>query len=154
MELTFYYNNSNNENKIKLSHDCPFRNEVFNALINSCYYDKITYLTISVNWYNKNIHKFIKLPNSLKLLSCKKCNLDSLNKLLNKLPDSLEYLDCSYNNLTSLPKLPNSLQKLYCQFNILTMIPELPRTLLTLYCDVNNFIRKRKYKYLIKIICM
>ncbi len=51
--------------------------------------------------------------------------------------DKVVYIYCSYNQLTSLPELPNSLKNIWCNNNKLIK---------------NKLIKKRKYKYLIKII--
>ncbi len=79
------------------------------------------------------------------------CGYNQLTSLP-KLPNSLEYLWCNYNQLTVLPELPNSLKKLLCYNNQLTSLPELPNSLKRLECNNNKLMKKRKYKYLIKII--
>jgi Leucine-rich repeat (LRR) protein len=107
-------------------------------------YNKVNY----INCVYFELKSFPPLPNSLIYLICHNNQLNSLPKL----PNSLDTIDCHNNQLTSLPKLPYSLQMLLCDNNQLTSLPELPNSLKYLICDNNKFIKKRKYKYLIKII--
>jgi Leucine-rich repeat (LRR) protein len=79
------------------------------------------------------------------------CEFNRLTSLL-KLPNSLELLHCEYNKLSSLPELPNSLQKLYCGGNKLTSLPEFPKSLIKFIWSNDKLMKKRQYKYLIKII--
>jgi hypothetical protein len=66
--------------------------------------------------------------------------------------DKVVYINCSNNNLTLIPELPNSVQYICCERNKLNSLPELPNSLQRLWCNDNKFIKKQKYKYLIKII--
>jgi len=77
---------------------------------------------------------------------------------LPQLPNSLKKLNCSHNqilgSLFSLLKLPKSLKELKCWNNQLSVLPVLPNSLKILCCDNNTLIKKIKYRYLIKIICL
>ncbi len=109
-------------------------------------YNKVNY----INCVYHELKSLPPLPHSLIYLICHNNQLNSLPSL----PKSLIALDCHNNQLTSLPELPDSLQMLYCYCNKLTSLPELPNSLHTLCCDDNEFIKKIKHKYLIKIIYM
>uniref|UniRef100_A0A6C0K161 Leucine-rich repeat domain-containing protein n=1 Tax=viral metagenome TaxID=1070528 RepID=A0A6C0K161_9ZZZZ len=76
----------------------------------------------------------IHIPQTLKFLHCRSCNLSKLNKM----PKILEILNCSGNKLRSLPQLYHtSLKSLFCNSNQLKKIPALPKTLEWLYCYDN-----------------
>ena len=133
--------------------------------INHYHYDTVVYLCCnnsqltslpellpnSLQSFFCEYNQLSKLPELPYLLKNFKCQFNQL-KSLPELPDSLEYLWCNNNQLKSLPELPNSLEYLICSDNKLTVLPERPKSLQYLSCYNNKFIKKRKYKYLMKII--
>lgn len=132
-------------------------NEIIECILSNLY--KYTNLKkfICSNYQFKS-SKLPKLPNSLIVLYCSRCNLKelpenlpislkeiycSLNRireLPKELPNELINLDCSNNFLKKLPKLPNSLKHLDCCNNSLKELPKkLPDELFTLFC-IDNYL--------------
>jgi Leucine-rich repeat (LRR) protein len=108
------------------------------------------YFNIKRNEYTYTSFDIIPKYDNIVYIECIYCHLSKLPEL----PNSLLKLSCGNNQLTSLPELPKSLKELYCRYNKLTELPELPNTLQYLSCSKNQFIKKQKYIYLIKIIYM
>jgi Leucine-rich repeat (LRR) protein len=76
----------------------------------------------------------IDIPNTLKFLHCRSCNLYKITRI----PKTLQILNCSGNQIKSLPKLNHSvLQSLFCNANKIRRIPKLPDTVEWLYCYDN-----------------
>lgn len=77
----------------------------------------------------------IKIPETLKFLTCKSCNITKLSKV----PKTIQLLNCSGNKLYSLPQLVQTqLQTLFCNENYIKRIPRLPNTVEWLYCYNNS----------------
>jgi len=76
----------------------------------------------------------IKIPETVKCLSCKSCNMTKLSKV----PKGIQILNCCGNKLHNLPQLFNTqLQSLFCNGNHIKRIPRLPDTVEWLYCYDN-----------------
>ena len=82
--------------------------------------------------YCRSVHK---IPNTLKYLYCRSCNMFSIGKI----PKTLLILNCSENRIRRLPQLYHTkLQSVFCNENKIKRIPKLPNTVEWLYCYSNN----------------
>jgi hypothetical protein len=76
----------------------------------------------------------INIPDTVKFLYCRSCNLTKLTKM----PKILQILNCSGNQIRTLPQLNlTQLQSLFCNANKLRRIPKLPNSVEWLYCYDN-----------------
>jgi len=80
----------------------------------------------------------IHIPDTVKFLHCRSCNLTKLTKM----PRVLQILNCSGNQIRTLPQLNSTkLQSLFCNANKIRRIPKLPNSVEWLYC-YDNIIRE------------
>jgi Leucine-rich repeat (LRR) protein len=76
----------------------------------------------------------IHIPDTVKFLYCRSCNLTKLTKM----PRVLQILNCSGNQIKTLPQLNlTKLQSLFCNANKIRRIPKLPNSVEWLYCYDN-----------------
>jgi Leucine-rich repeat (LRR) protein len=80
----------------------------------------------------------VHIPQTLKFLHCRSCNISKLTKM----PKVLEILNCSGNQIRTLPQLNlTRLKSLFCNSNKIRKIPKLPNSVEWIYC-YDNLIRE------------